>query len=47
MKFEDNWPRRSCSKVWTEGRTDNGQMTTDDGWQVITIAHPEPSAQVS
>ena len=26
------------------GQTD-GQ--TDDGWQVITIAHPEPSAQMS
>ena len=32
--------RRSHSKVWSDG-----QM--DEGWRVITIAHPEPLAQVS
>ena len=44
MKFEENWPRgfRSRSKVWMM----NGR-TMDDGRQVITIAHPKPSAQVS
>ena len=28
-----------------DGRKDDGQ--TDDGWQVIKLAHSEPSAQVS
>ena len=43
MKFEENWPRgfrRGRSKVWTDGRPDEGR-------QVITIARLEPLAQVS
>ena len=46
-KFEEIWPRVSEEKSFkgVDGRT-NGQ--TDDGrWRVITIAHPEPLAQVS
>ena len=42
MKFEEIWPGVSGekrSKVWTDGRA-------DDGRGVITIAHPESSAQV-
>ena len=47
-KFEENWPRGFRGEVvqrcgWMDGRsTDGQQMTTDDGWQVITTAHPEP-----
>ena len=39
MKFEENWPRVSEEKSFkgVERRT-----MDDDGWQVITIAHPEP-----
>ena len=40
IKFEENalvFQRRCHSKVWTD----------DDGQQVMTIAHLEPSAQVS
>ena len=36
MRFEENWPRgfvEDCLKMWMEG-------WTDDGWGVITIAHP-------
>ena len=45
MKFEEIWPRGFREKVvqrcgWTDRRMDDGQG-------VITIAHPEPSAQVS
>ena len=46
MKFEENWTRGFREEVvqryeWTDnGRKDNGQ-------RVITIVHPEPSAQVS
>ena len=36
-------PRGGRSKVWT----DDGRRRTDDGRQVITVAHPESSAQVS
>ena len=40
--FEENWPRGFRGEVVQRcGRTD------DDGRQVITIAHPEPSAQMS
>ena len=44
MKFEENWPRGYREEVvqrcgWTD---DGSQMTSDDGRQVITIAHPEP-----
>ena len=35
--------RRSCSKVWTDDRR---RWRTDNRWQVITIAHPEPLVQV-
>ena len=36
MKFEENWPRDYSGEVFQRcGRT-------DDGRQVITIAHPEP-----
>ena len=42
MKFEENWQRGFKGEVvQTCGRTD------DDGQQVITIAYPEPSAQMS
>ena len=43
MKFEENWPRVSEEKL-LEGMD---ERWTDDKWQVVTIAHPEPSAQVS
>ena len=37
MTFEENWPRGYRGEVDQRcGRTD------DDGWQVITIANPEP-----
>ena len=42
MKFEENWFRGFREVVHRCGRTDD-----DDGWQVITIAHPEVLAQVS
>ena len=35
--------RRSHSKMWMD---DRGEMD-DDGWQMITIAHPELSAEMS
>ena len=41
MKFEENWPRYSEEKSF---KGVDGRTTTDDGRQVITIAHPEPSA---
>ena len=49
MKFEEIWPRGFRGKVVqrcerADGRTDG---RTDDGREVITIAHPEPSAHVS
>ena len=40
-KIDPGVSEESCSKVWT----DDGW--TDDGRRVITIAHPEHSAQVS
>ena len=50
MKFEEKWPRgfrgvvvQRCGR--TDGRT--GRRMTDNARQVITIAHPERSAQVS
>ena len=48
MKFEEIWPRGFRGEVvqrceWIDGRTDG----PTDGWGVITIAHPKPSAQVS
>ena len=47
MKFQENWPRGFRGKIVRMcGRTTDGR-TADDGQQVITIAHPEPSAQVS
>ena len=48
MKFEDNWHRglrRGRLKV--DGRWTTTDGWTDDGQQVIIIAHPEPPAQVS
>ena len=50
MKFEENWRMGLRGEVVksVDGRTTNRERTaTDDGRQVITIAHPEPSAQVS
>ena len=51
MKCEENRPRGSEEKslkcVDGQRSTTDGRTTTDDGLQVITIAHPEPSAQVS
>ena len=38
MKFEENWPRG-------EEGVDDRRM--DGRWQVITIAHPKPSVQMS
>ena len=49
IKFEENWYRGfrgDHSKVWTD-RWTNGRLTDNYGRQVITIAYPEPSAQVS
>ena len=40
MKFEENWPKGSEQKSF------KGGWTNDEGQQVITIAHPEPKAQV-
>ena len=40
MKLEENW-RRSF-----RGEVVQRCLRTDDGRQVITIAYPEPSAQV-
>ena len=34
--------RRSCYKVWKDRQQMDGRTTMDDGWQVITTAHPEP-----
>ena len=42
MTFEENWPRNFRGDVIQMC----GKMG-DDRQQVITIAHPEPSAQVS
>ena len=42
MKFEENWPRGFRGEV-----VQRGYGRTDNGRQVITIAHPEPFAQVS
>ena len=46
MKLKEIWPRGFRGEVvqmceWTD------RQTTDDARGVITIAHPEPSAQVS
>ena len=41
MKFEEIWPRGFRGEVVQRCER------TDDGQGVITIAHPEPSAQVS
>ena len=30
-----------------DGRRMDGRTTTDDGWQVIIIAHAQPSAEVN
>ena len=47
MKFEENWPRGFKIEVVQRcGLTMNG-WTDKGGQQVTTIAHPEPSAQVS
>ena len=47
MKFEEIWPRVSEEKLFkgVDGQTDRQTDGQTDG--VITIAHPEPSAQVS
>ena len=42
MKFEEHWPRGFRKELF---KGVDGRM--DDGWQVITTGHPEPSAQVS
>ena len=49
MKFEENWPRVSEEKSLKglDRRQTDGQETTDYGRGVITIVHPEPTAQVS
>ena len=41
MKFEKKWPRGFRGKIIQSGGR------TDDGRGVITLGHPEPSAQVS
>ena len=41
MKFEEIGPVVSKEKLF------KGVLTMDDKWGVITIAHLEPSAQVS
>ena len=46
MKFEENWPRGFRGEVVQRYvRTMDRQK--DDGQGIITIPHPEPSAQVS
>ena len=47
MKFEEIWPRgfrgevvQRCGQTKHDRKTDRW-MLTDDGGQVITIAHPE------
>ena len=48
MKSEENLPMSFRGEaVQRCGRMTNRQQMNDDGWQVITIAHPEPPAQVS
>ena len=46
MKFEEIWPRGFRGEVVHRCEWTDGQMT-EDGREVITMAHPEPSAQVS
>ena len=44
MKFEENSPKGFRGEVVQRcGRKTDAQSKTDDGRQVITIAHPEPS----
>ena len=47
MKFEENWPMGFEEKSFkgVDGQTD--VRRTDDRRGMITIAHPEPSAQIS
>ena len=42
MKFEENWPGVSEEKSFNG--VDGWWTKDDDGWQVITIAHPDHSA---
>ena len=45
MKFEEIWPKGFREEVVQMCEGTDGW--TDDGWGVITIAHPEPLAQIS
>ena len=45
MKFEEIWPWGFRGEVFQ--MCERMDRQTDDGRGVITIAHPEPSAQVS
>ena len=49
MKFEEIWPRGFRGEVVQMCERTDGQRDrqTDDGRGMITIAQPEPSAQVS
>ena len=47
MKFEKNWLRGFRGDVVQRYLRTDGRPTADDGQQVITIAHPEPLAQVT
>ena len=45
IKFEEIWPRGFRGEVVQ--RSEWMVRQTDDGWRVITKAHPEPLGQVS
>ena len=47
MKFEEIWLRGFRGEVVQRCERMDRDGQTDDGWGVITIAHPEPLAQVS
>ena len=49
IKFEEIWLRGFRGEVVQRCERMDRPMDgwTDDGWRVITIAHPEPLAQVS
>ena len=47
MKFEEIWPRGVRGEVFKGVNERTDRRMADDGRGVITIAHPEPSAQES
>ena len=47
MKFEEFWPRAGVSEKSLKGVNGQTGGQTDNRRRVITIANPEPLAQVS